>query len=68
MKRIGNIYQQITSLQNLQEADRKAQLGKSNQYGVLLHKRNTEGNLLVPKALSDSANEHLLNFKGFQWK
>lgn len=47
MKRIGNIYEQITSLQNLQEADRKAQQGKSGQYGVILHNRNQESNLLV---------------------
>lgn len=54
MKRIGNLYSHITSLANLQEADRKAQLGKSNQYGVLLHKRNAEGNLLVLKDLLES--------------
>jgi retron-type reverse transcriptase len=47
MKRIGNIYEKITSLKNLQEADAKAQLGKSNQYGVVIHKRNQEGNLLL---------------------
>lgn len=47
MKRIGNLYEQITSLKNLQEADAKAQKGKSNQYGVMLHKQNAEGNLLV---------------------
>lgn len=47
MKRVGNIFDQITSLANLQEADRKAQSGKSNQYGVLLHNKNKEGNLLV---------------------
>ena len=47
MKRIGNIYAQITSLKNIQEADAKAQRGKSNQYGVLLHNQNKEGNLLI---------------------
>lgn len=47
MKRIGNIYSKITRLANLQEADRKAQQGKSNQYGVMLHKSNAEGNLFV---------------------
>src|SRR5688500_7529467 len=47
MKRIGNLYEQITSLANLQEADRKAQLGKSQQYGVMLHNKNGEANLLV---------------------
>lgn len=47
MKRLGNLYQRITSLANLTEADQKAQKGKANQYGVLLHQRNQEGNLLV---------------------
>ena len=47
MKRIGNLYERITSLKNLQEADEKAQKGKLNQYGVILHNRNREGNLLV---------------------
>ena len=47
MKRIGNLYEQITSLKNIQEADTKAQKGKANQYGVLLHNRNREGNLLM---------------------
>lgn len=47
MKRLGNLYAKITSLKNLQEADRKGQRGKSNQYGVLLHNSHQEGNLLV---------------------
>lgn len=47
MKRINNIYSQIATLKNLQEADKKAQKGKSNQYGVILHNRNKEANLLV---------------------
>lgn len=47
MRRIGNIYEQIISLANLQEADRKAQKGKSTQYGVVLHNRNQEGNIFI---------------------
>jgi len=47
MKRIGNLYEQIYSLKNLQEADAKAQQGKSSRYGVILHNENCEGNLLV---------------------
>jgi RNA-directed DNA polymerase len=45
MKRIGNIYQQICSLENLQLADLKAGKGKAWQYGVRLHRRNQEGNI-----------------------
>jgi RNA-directed DNA polymerase len=54
MKRLGNLYHQITSLANLQLADQKAQKGKSNQYGVQLHNRNREGNLLVLQDLLQS--------------
>ncbi len=56
MKRIGELYEKITSLSNLQEADRKAQRGKSNTYGVLMHNRNKEGNLLVLRDLLISKN------------
>lgn len=47
MKRIGNLYEQITSLQNLQLADEKAQKGKTRSYGVIQHRTNAEGNLLI---------------------
>lgn len=47
MRRIGNIYDRITSLRNLYVADEKARKGKSSQYGVQVHERNKEGNLLV---------------------
>ena len=46
MKRIGNLYHQITSMDNLVLADEKAQKGKSGQYGVNIHNRNKEANLL----------------------
>lgn len=47
MKRIGDIYDKITCLKNLQDADALAQKGKANQYGVIIHNRNREGNLLL---------------------
>jgi hypothetical protein len=37
MKRIGNIYDQITSLKNLQEADKSHRRESQNNYGVALH-------------------------------
>jgi len=46
MKRIGNLYEQIISIENLTEADRKAQKGKSKQYGVRLHNKSRELNIL----------------------
>jgi retron-type reverse transcriptase len=47
MKRIGNLYEQIKDLKNIQEADAKAQKGKASQYGVTLHNKNREANLLM---------------------
>jgi RNA-directed DNA polymerase len=46
MKRIGNIYNQIYSIENLQLADAKASRGKSKQYGVIVHQKNAAENLL----------------------
>lgn len=46
MKRKGNLYHQITSLDNLMLADEKAQKGKSNRYGVILHNKKKEPNIL----------------------
>nr|WP_299385563.1 RNA-directed DNA polymerase [Allomuricauda sp.] len=47
MKRIGNIFEKIVSIENLRLADANAQKGKSNQYGVLLHNKNRETNILA---------------------
>ena len=46
MKRLSNIYPQIISIDNLQQADIKAQKGKTKQYGVKIHNRNREDNIL----------------------
>lgn len=45
MKRIGNLYSKICSLENLYLADQRARKGKKNQYGVQLHARNWQANL-----------------------
>jgi RNA-directed DNA polymerase len=54
MKRLNKLYQQITTLANLQEADRKAQKGKQHTHGVKLHMRNQDSNLLVLQDLLQS--------------
>lgn len=46
MKRIGDLYSQIISLDNLFLADRNARKGKQNTYGVRLFDRNRIDNLL----------------------
>lgn len=46
MKRTGNLYNKIISLENLRLADTKAQRGKSKQTGVINHNKNKEQNIL----------------------
>ena len=46
MKRIDNLYDSIISIENLHLADEKARKGKKNSYGVLLHDKNRESNLM----------------------
>ena len=46
MKRIGNLYERIISLDNLRLADTKARRGKSRNYGVRVHDKNREENIL----------------------
>nr|DAK91635.1 MAG TPA: hypothetical protein [Caudoviricetes sp.] len=47
MKRIGNLYHTIISVENLREADRKARKGKTHTYGVRVHDKNREANILA---------------------
>lgn len=46
MKRIGNLYNKICSLDNLRLAHDKARRGKAKQYGVRLFEKDTENNLM----------------------
>lgn len=46
MKRTGNLYHQIYSLDNLRLADKKAGRGKSFQRGVINHMKNQENNII----------------------
>ena len=46
MKRKGNLYDQIISLENLYIADTKAMKGKKKVYGVRKHLENRDSNLL----------------------
>ena len=45
MKRIGNLYEQIISVENLRLADSKARRGKTSTYGVRCHDKNREANI-----------------------
>lgn len=46
MKRKNNLFEKIISLENLQIADNKARKGKGFQYGIRLHDKNREANIL----------------------
>lgn len=65
MKRIGNLFEQVTSLKNLQDADHKAQKGKAGQYGVMLHNQNQEANLLVLQDMLQSKSYHTSQYDIF---
>lgn len=45
MKRIGNLYQKICSVENLNLADAIARKGKSKQRGIQLHDQNRDNNI-----------------------
>ena len=46
MKRKGNLYQQIYSIENIELADSIARKGKSKQPGVIWHDKNRDTNIL----------------------
>lgn len=63
MKRFGNLYERICSVENLNLADKIARKGKSKQHGVMVHDRNRESNI-------KDLHESLLNktFRTSQYK
>ncbi len=47
MKRIGNIYDNVCSIENLRLADKNARKGKGYQYGVHLFDKNPDAKILL---------------------
>lgn len=47
MKRHGNLFDQVISLDNLRAADETARRGKLHSYGVKIHDKNREANILA---------------------
>jgi RNA-directed DNA polymerase len=47
MKRLNNLFDKISSIENLQLADKIARKGKSGQYGIKSHDKNREQNILL---------------------
>lgn len=46
MKRLGNIYEDIISIDNLLLADKKARAGKSKQWGIIQFDKNFDQNIM----------------------
>lgn len=46
MKRYGNLYEKVISVENLRLADEKARIGKRNTYGVRIHDKHREANIM----------------------
>lgn len=63
MKRIGNLYDRIISVENLILADKKARKGKLRQYGVVKHIENEKENISILHELLDIENLKLLSIK-----
>lgn len=51
MKRIDGLFDQIVDMDNIRLADQKARKNKSKSYGVRLHDKNREANLLEIKKM-----------------
>lgn len=47
MKRIGNLFDRVISIENLQLADQKARKGKLRSYGVQMHDKNRDANIIA---------------------
>ena len=45
MKRVGNLYDDIISIENLYLAEEKASRGKKNTYGVKIFNENRDENI-----------------------
>lgn len=66
MKRINNLFNQIISIDNLKDADEKAQKGKSKQHGVKIHNRKRETNILKLNQMLINKEFKTSNYKTFK--
>jgi len=65
MKRVGNLFEKIISVENLNLADENARRGKSKNYGVIKHDKNREDNILKLHELLKSGNFRCSEYKIF---
>ena len=66
MKRIGNLFDQICSIDNLIIADRKASKNKKNQPGVISHNKNKEENIKKLNSLLINGKYRTSNYTTFK--
>lgn len=66
MKRIGNLYENIYSIENLKLADQRARKGKGWQYGVHMHDRNREANILALHEMLKNKTYQTSEYKTFK--
>ena len=66
MRRVGNIYEQICSVENLQLADEKGRKGKKKQKSIIEHDENREANILALHHLLVSKTYRTSAYKTFK--
>lgn len=66
MKRYNNLYEQVYSIENLKLADQKARKGKAMQYGVQLHCKNEDANILKLHEMLKNKTYHTSAYSKFK--
>lgn len=71
MKRTGNLFEKVISIENLKLADKRARKGKSKQFGIQKHIRKEDENICILHELLKSKNfktSEYTEFKIFEGK
>ena len=66
MKRYGNLWEKVISLENLRIADERARKGKQRSYGVRLHDKNRERNLYALHMALKTKTYHTSQYTSFK--
>ena len=66
MKRYGNLWEKVISLENLRIADERARKGKQRSYGVRLHDKDREQNLYALHMALKTKTYHTSQYTSFK--
>lgn len=66
MKRLGNLYDKIISIENLRLADDKARKGKTHSYGVMMHDKERDAHILALHESLANQTYHTSNYHVFK--